>query len=325
VWWMRARGGWLMRPTDAWWPMSTSRLQMKAESHVGKFCCRRLSFLLANQQGAVPRSFFLCLLMAIISHTSMERQSVTVRGFHSYNFVTCYCDSVLFVQNLEEPPARVHHASQQGLRAHRTSSCALEVGTQCAAQALTRGFFRLYLASFVNEQPAIMQSQNGSIDAICAVCQNWLTGADNGHVAVVPIFLSEPVAACTACHGMFAALASTCDEIVCDLMQRDPEPIYVTALVPDVCRSMDAFAAAAQLQPAVDSRLYMRLVTMSMLKSKQPELQLQKNGCIGVEVIVNIRADAPERKLSRSDSMPMTLVKHFAHLEIGFNVVREPV
>ena len=170
-----------------------------------------------------------------------------------------------------------------------------------------------------------MQSQNGSIDAICAVCQNWLTGADHGHVAVIPIFLSEPVAACTACHGMFAALASTCDEIVCDIMQRDPEPIYVTALVPDVCRSMDAFAAVAQLQPAVDSRLYMRLVTMSMLKSKQPELQLQKNGCIGVEVIVNIRADAPERKLSRSDSMPMTLVKHFAHLEIGFNVVREPV
>ena len=65
----------------------------------------------------------------------------------------------------------------------------------CAAQSLTRGFFRLHLVSFVNEEPAIMQSQNGSIDAICAVCQNWLTGADHGHVAVIPIFLSEPVAA----------------------------------------------------------------------------------------------------------------------------------
>jgi hypothetical protein len=170
-----------------------------------------------------------------------------------------------------------------------------------------------------------MQSQNGSIDAICAICQNWLTGADHGHVAVIPIFLSDPVAACTACHGMFAALAITCDAIVCDLMQRDLEPIYVTALVPDVCRSMEAFAAVAQLQPAVDSRLYMRWVTMCILKNKQPDLELQKNGCIGVEVIVNIRADAPERKLSRSDSMPMTLVQRFAHLDIGFNVVRQPV
>jgi hypothetical protein len=92
-----------------------------------------------------------------------------------------------------------------------------------------------------------------------------------------------------------------------------------------VCRSLDAFAASRKLQPAVDCRLYMRWVTMNMLKNKQPSLQLQKNGAISVEVIVNTRADVPERKHSRSDSMPMTLVKSFAHLEIGFNVVREPM
>ena len=262
-------------------------------------------------------------LVTVVSHKLSVTSIGHVLGCPKFSVTTLllrFCS----VHSEEKYDCRVHHASAVQRLCTGQASRALAC-IPCAAQSLTRGFFRLHLVSFVNEEPAIMQSQNGSIDAICAVCQNWLTGADHGHVAVIPIFLSEPVAACTACHGMFAALASTCDEIVCNIMQRDPEPIYVTALVPDVCRSMDAFAAVAQLQPAVDSRLYMRLVTMSMLKSKQPELQLQKNGCIGVEVIVNIRADAPERKLSRSDSMPMTLVKHFAHLEIGFNVVREPV
>jgi hypothetical protein len=168
-----------------------------------------------------------------------------------------------------------------------------------------------------------MQSEKASIDHVCAICQNWLTGEEQGHVAVIPVFLCEPLSSCPACHGMFAALAHTCDDIIRDLMQRDAEPIFVTALVPDVCRSMEAFAAGHKLQPAIDSRLYMRWVTMVMLKTKQPALQLQKNGCISVEVIVNTRADAPERKYSRSDSMPMKLVEKFAHLEIGFNVVRE--
>lgn len=170
-----------------------------------------------------------------------------------------------------------------------------------------------------------MQAESAPIDAICAICQNWLTGEEHGHVDVIPGFLSEPVSSCAACHGMFAALVHTCDDIVRDLAQRDDEPIFVTALVPDVCRSLDAFAAARKLQPAVDSRLYMRWVTMSMLKNKRPSLQLQKNGAISVEIIVNTRADVPERKHSRSDIMPMTLVKSFAHLEIGFNVVREPM
>ena len=170
-----------------------------------------------------------------------------------------------------------------------------------------------------------MQPGNASTDPSCAICQNWLTGSEHGHLEVIPGFVREPVSSCPACHGMFAALTHTCDNIVCDLLQRDAEPIFVTALVPDVCRSMEAFAALHKLQPAIDSRLYMRWVTMGMLKNKHPALQLQKNGCIGVEVIVNIRADAPERKHSRSVSMPMKLVKNFAHLEIGFNVVREPV
>jgi hypothetical protein len=170
-----------------------------------------------------------------------------------------------------------------------------------------------------------MESENANVYPVCALCQNWLTGSEHGHKEVIPVFLSEPVSSCPACHGMFAALIYTCDNIVVDLMQRDSEPIFVTALVPDVCRSMEAFAAGHKLQPAIDSRLYMRWVTMSMLKNKHPALHLQKNGCIGVEVIVNVRADAPERKHSRSDSMPMKLVKNFAHLEIGFNVVREPV
>lgn len=170
-----------------------------------------------------------------------------------------------------------------------------------------------------------MQPDNISSNPPCAICQNWFTGAEHGHLAVIPGFLTEPVSSCPACHGMFAALNCACDEIICDLQQRDAEPIFVTALVPDVCRSMEAFAAGLMLQPAVDSRMYMRWVTMGMLKHKQSALQLQKNGCISVEIIVNIRADAPERKYSRSDSMPMKLVKNFAHLEIGFNVVREPV
>ncbi len=170
-----------------------------------------------------------------------------------------------------------------------------------------------------------MQSDIVPIDPICAICQNWLTGEEHGHVAVIPGFLSEPLSSCPACHGMFAALVHTCDDILHDLMQRDAEPLFVTALVPDVCRSMEAFAAVHKLQPAIDSRLYMRWVTMSMLKTKHPALQLQKNGSISVEVIVNTRADAPERKHSRSDSMPMKLVENFAHLEIGFNVVREPM
>ena len=170
-----------------------------------------------------------------------------------------------------------------------------------------------------------MQTEKVSENDICAICQNWLSGADHGYIAAIPAFLNDPMSSCSACRGMFAALTSTCDEILGDLTQRDDEPVFVTALVPDVCRSMESFASGRSLQPAIDSRLYMRWVTMGMLKHKRPSLQLQKNGRISVEVIVNIRADAAERKHSRADSMPMQLVKNFAHLEIGFNVVREPV
>jgi hypothetical protein len=187
------------------------------------------------------------------------------------------------------------------------------------------GSFSLLITSTRMAKNPKMQSESVPIDPVCAICQNWLTGEEHGHVAVIPVFLSEPLSSCPACHGMFAALAHTCDDILRDLMQRDAEPLFVTALVPDVCRSMEAFAAVHKLQPAIDSRLYMRWVTMIMLKTKHPALQLLKNGSISVEVIVNTRADAPERKHSRSDSMPMRLVEKFAHLEIGFNVVREPM